>query len=174
MTTPPSWTHWFDRLRAAAPHCFMQLASSGEQGPRLRTLTLREHHGDTLWFTTDTRSVKASHLADDPRAEACWYDLTSRVQWRFAGRVDFLTRERHAEHCQRLWDRLDEQARARFNGPPPGSPWHGEPTPAGATPTAHFALLRLTVHNVDVLELACTPHRHWFYRGEQAPRRLVP
>ncbi len=183
MTQPHSWTDWFDTTRAAAPHCFMQLATVAADGARCRTLTLRERHGAGLWFTTDQRSEKVTELrrqrrASDgaPRAEACWYDLTSRVQWRFRGPTRFLLPEDHPEDCQRLWERIGDADRARFHGPPPGSVHQGPPPEPAPRIAENFSILVLEAERVDVLELADEPHRHWRYQGvdDTAPTRLMP
>lgn len=176
MTLPPPWTAWFDALRHAAPHCFMQLATVGYDGARCRTLSLRERRATALWFTTDLRTEKVRELETQPRAEACWYDLSSWVQWRFRGAVHFLTERTHPEEAARMWQRLDRQTRGRFYGPPPGSLWQGATPEPEEAMAEDFALLVLEVENVDVLELAPTPHRHWRYHGEgnAAPQRLVP
>ncbi|MBD3652089.1 MAG: pyridoxamine 5'-phosphate oxidase family protein [Alcanivorax sp.] len=185
MSLPQRWTDWFEATRKAAPHCFMQLATVGDDGgARCRTLSLRERHGRALWFTTDQRSEKAMQLERQAGAEACWYDLTSRTQWRFRGRVHFLTPQQHPEDTLRLWRLIDREARARFCGPPPGSLWQPPksdhyrslpPTPEDH-PAEDFSILVLTADQVDVLELAESPHRHWQYHGEGrgAPTRLVP
>ena len=84
----------------------------------------------------------------------------------------------------RLWRLIDREARARFCGPPPGSLWQPPksdhyrylpPTPEDH-PAEDFSILVLTADQVDVLELAESPHRHWQYHGEGrgAPTRLVP
>lgn len=185
MSLQQRWTDWFEATRKAAPHCFMQLATVGDDGgARCRTLSLRERHGNTLWFTTDQRSEKSLQLERQPSAEVCWYDLNSRTQWRFQGNVHFLTVKQHPETTQRLWRLLDREARARFCGPPPGSLWQPPKSehfryPAIAAddpPAEDFSILVLTADHVDVLELQDSPHRHWRYHGEghAPPVRLVP
>lgn len=177
ISLPPPWAAWFDALRRAAPHCFMQMATVGYDGARCRTLSLRDRRGTALWFTTDLRTEKVRELEQQPRAEACWYDFSSRVQWRFRGPVHFLTEQSDLHGAERIWNQLDDETRARFYGPPPGSLWRQEPDPAASEAVPEdFALLVLEVENVDVLELAGTPHRHWRYHGEgaAAPKRLVP
>lgn len=182
MSVPQLWTAWFDATRAGAPHCFAQLATVGPDGARCRTLALRERHGAELWFTTDQRSEKVIELQRQappqghPHAEACWYDLTSRTQWRFRGPVRFLLPDTHPEDCQRLWAKLDSADRARFHGPPPGSLHQtGLPQP-GDHIAEDFSILVLRAEHVKVLELADLPHRHWYYPGEgrAAPTRLMP
>ena len=80
------------------------------QGPRLRTVVLRDFDPDQLLFTifTDTRSKKVQQLKENPNATGLFYDPTRMIQLV----VDLKTVELKEETY--LFDNLAEQSKKDY------------------------------------------------------------
>ncbi|MEM1413871.1 MAG: pyridoxamine 5'-phosphate oxidase family protein [Myxococcota bacterium] len=159
---------------------YAQLATVGaDGGPRCRTVVVRglSDAPRGVWFVTDGRSAKATELAQDPRAELCWYFAGLREQYRLRGRVRAWDDAGRAE----AWARLSPASRATFLWPPPGTPRQDDdvfpPETRGAHPLECFQAFTLVPERVDVLSLAPSPHERIEWNsegGEWAERRMRP
>lgn len=153
------------------PTRFLQLATLTTDGlPSVRTVVFRGWYDDTtlqpsLKFTTDLRSGKVSGLSSSGSwAEACWYFVDSRDQFRFTGLLTVVGPEEDhdtplAKERISQWQALSDTARLQFRFPPPGeartdpdpsSPDPFEPSPPSAQePENTFGLLILRPTVVD-------------------------
>lgn len=86
---------------------YMQLATVRPNGrPANRTVVWRgllnvgrDTVGEALWFVADRRSAKMADLAAMPYGEVCYYQPTSRVQFRFSGPLYAVVAEHSTHHC---------------------------------------------------------------------------
>lgn len=145
---------------------WLQLATVAPDGtPRVRTLVFRGWaDGACLDLLTDGRSAKAAELAAEAAVELCWLLPRARCQFRLRGRRLSLPAAIEARERQRHWRQLTPTGRSLWGWPPPGDPLDpvaafpqelGEDEPV---PEA-FLLLRLELHQVELLELGSHPHR---------------
>lgn len=182
MTPEEDLPPWRPLLRAARqregrnPHArWLQLGSVAPDGsPRLRTLVFRGWAGPAqLDLLTDGRSAKSAELKAEPRVELCWLLPKARMQFRLRGQrltliaaAELLARQRH-------WQQLRPKARALWGWPEPGVPLDaGAAFPAelaDGTPLPEcFALVRIVVEQVELLELTGVPHQRRRWRAERS------
>ncbi|MEL6707483.1 MAG: pyridoxamine 5'-phosphate oxidase family protein [Pseudomonadota bacterium] len=144
-----------------------------------RTMVLREFDSQawTLRFHTDTRAPKVAPIEVDPRVAVLFYDKGAKIQIRVRGTAEIL---RDAPVTDAAWDNGSNFARRCYMGDGPGAgsdaPTSGLPAELeGVEPTDeqlisardNFAVLRITLHELDWLYLAHTGHvRAQFVRGE--------
>ncbi len=162
---------------------WLQLATvAGDGTPRVRTLVFRGWAGPgALDLLTDARSAKPTELAGQPAVELCWLLPKARSQFRLRGAVlplepALLQRERD-QH----WQRLTPGGRALWGWPEPGAPFDGAAAfpaeLADNTPLPpHFQLLRITLAQVELLELGGHPHqrRRWCAADGWQEQQLNP
>ena len=152
---------------------WLQLATVAADGtPRVRTLVFRGWGGPAeLDLLTDGRSAKPAELAWQPAVELCWLLPRARCQFRLRGAQHTLSPEQEQRERQHHWRALTPGGRALWGWPPPAAPLD----PAAAFPDelgehtampAHFLLLRLTLRQVELLELSAHPHRRRRWRAE--------
>jgi pyridoxamine 5'-phosphate oxidase len=153
---------------------WLQLATVAADGtPRLRTLVFRGWTGDTsLDLLTDGRSAKAAELARQPAVELCWLLPRARMQFRLRGAVAALPLEVDQGERQRHWQALSPSGRAVWGWPSPGAALQAEaPFPAaledGSPLPDHLQLLRISLTQVELLELMPQPHRRRRWRLEE-------
>ncbi|MBM5796773.1 MAG: pyridoxamine 5'-phosphate oxidase [Cyanobacteria bacterium K_Offshore_0m_m2_072] len=168
---------WRPLLRGAreregrAPQArWLQLATVAADGtPRVRTLVFRGWGGASqLDLLSDGRSAKAAELAAQAAVELCWLLPRARCQFRLRGAVQDLPAEQRQSVRQRHWQQLSPQGRALWGWPAPGQPLEQEaPFPSALPPETplpeHLLLLRIDLHQVELLELGGQPHhrRRW-------------
>lgn len=145
----------------------MQLATVTADGqPSLRTVVIRQFLPalPALRFTADRRSAKMQDIAAQPQVALLAYDAARRVQLRLAGtaqRVD------DAQQRGAAWRALRPHSHALFQSPVrPGSviahPDDALPASAqkaGTGPDEHFALVQITLHSVEWLDVSREPHQ---------------
>lgn len=145
----------------------------------VRAMVLREFDSAawTLRFHTDTRAPKVSPIEADPRMAVLLYDKGAKIQIRARGTGEIL---RDAPITQTAWDNGSNFARRCYMGDGPGvesdAPYSGLPPELeGVEPTdfqieparENFAVLLVTLHEIDWLYLAHTGHmRAQFTRGD--------
>jgi pyridoxamine 5'-phosphate oxidase len=184
-----SQTIWLPSLVLAlhqnrhAPYSrFVQMATvRGDGRPANRTLVFRGFLDDSprLTFVTDARSEKAAELERSPWSEICWYFPVTHEQFRISGPV-VLVRHDNDDAALRdarrsSWRELAEAVRMSFTWPTPGAPRDGgvrfpSAHPDPETPPAHFCLLVLDPHEVDLLEINGNPQNRWIYRRDETGR----
>ena len=146
-----------------------------------RVMVLREFDSAarTLRFHTDTRAPKVAPIEADPRVGVLFYDKGAKIQIRARGTAEML---RDAPATDTAWDYGTNFARRCYMGDGPGTlseaPTSGlppelegtEPTDEQLEPArANFAVLRVTLTEIDWLYLAHTGHvRAQFSRGGES------
>lgn len=156
--------HCWDRLRAAVgnhddPWRTPSLATSGPEGPGVRTVVLRAVNPDgmQLDFHTDCRSEKFAQLAEQAQVAWMFYDASVREQLRCDGPA-----EMHQGNAAALdaWKQLHPGSRKPYaQSIGPGDPWQEGPSQlAEPDAFANFVLVRCTVRHMDWLQLADAEH----------------
>ena len=162
---------------------WLQLATVALDGtPRVRTLVCRGWAGPAeLDLLTDRRSEKTRELQQQPALELCWLLPRARSQFRLRGRLLTLTAEPLLRERQRHWRQLTPGGRALWGWPLPGAPldrsapWP-EALPDDAPLPDCFALLRIAIAQVELLELVGSPHRRrrWCADQQWSEQELNP
>lgn len=147
------------------------LATLAPTGPAARTLILRGLERDPLAirFHCDSRSQKLNEIAENPKAEACFYSPEDRLQIRLAGQLECYTEgeivEKAWEETQLLSRRVYLVAQApgtQLDDPSQALPDHlrdREPTEEESLPgRQNFAVLVLKAVKIDVMELHISGH----------------
>lgn len=153
---------------------YLQLATIRADGrPANRTIVFRGFLEDTnqLKFVIDARSQKIAQIERQPWAEACWYFLETREQFRIAGFLTLVQADHPDSALQQArrisWQELSNAARLQYTWPHPGKPRADaafeSPPPDPAQPLPHFCLLLLEPKQVDRLELRGQPQNRWLY-----------
>lgn len=147
-----------------APARNVALATVAPTGdaPELRTVILRaaDKPSATLDFHTDLRSAKVAALRLRPLAEALVWDPVARLQIRLSGPVSILT----GPSVTDAWNRVPEPARISYgNLPGPGEPIPDALAYTSGTGDAVFAVLRMSVTQIDALHLG-DRHRRAHFR----------
>ncbi len=188
MPLPP----WRQLLRGAreregrSPQArWLQLATVAPDGtPRVRTLVFRGWAEPAAFdLLTDARSAKPAELAHQPHVELCWLLPKARSQFRLRGHLQSLAAELAWQERVRHWRRLTPEGRALWGWPTPAEPL--DPSASAAFPERleddtpmpeHFLLLRITLTQVELLELNGHPHsrRRWQAAAGWAEERLNP
>ncbi|MEB3352383.1 MAG: pyridoxamine 5'-phosphate oxidase family protein [Cyanobacteriota bacterium] len=155
---------------------WLQLATVAADGtPRVRTLVFRGWAGPAaLDLLTDGRSAKAEELDREPAVELCWLLPRARCQFRLRGRHLVVPAALEAVERERHWHQLSPSGRALWGWPAPGKPLESGALFPGQlaenTPIPeHFRLLRITLKEVELLELGDHPHhrRRWWLESEE-------
>jgi pyridoxamine 5'-phosphate oxidase len=167
------------RNRSQPEARFLQLATIQLNGqPANRTVVFRGFldNTDQLKFVTDARSEKAAQIEQNPDAEACWYFVKTREQFRLAGTL-ILVQASHPDTALQqarkiAWQELSDAARLQFAWPTPGearadaAAFTPQP-PDDTEPLPHFCLLLLEPERVDHLELRGDPQNRCLYQRTQ-------
>lgn len=144
------------------------LATIGPDGPEARTLVLRgaDRGAATLILHTDRASPKVAQIGADPRVALHVWVPKDRLQIRIRATA-------HAEPGDPdLFARLPQAARANYGGAVPGQALPSPEEPEGDP--ARFAVLRLTVGEIDVLVLDDPHVRAVFAAPDWQGRRVAP
>ncbi len=151
---------------------WLQLATVAADGtPRVRTLVFRGWGGAAaLDLLTDGRSAKAGELRQQPAVELCWLLPRARCQFRLRGALLPLPAADAAREEARHWQALTPEGRALWGWPAPGMPFDAAaPFPAALPEDAPqppaFLLLRISLEQVELLELGAQPHRRRRWRA---------
>jgi len=190
MPTPTDLPPWRQLLRAArgregrSPAArWLQLATVAADGtPRLRTLVFRGWGGPAaLDLLTDGRSAKPAELRHQPAVELCWLLPRARSQFRLRGELLPLAADQLVRERRRHWQALTPAGRALWGWPEPGAPFASAgPWPEALAddlpPPQTFLLLRIALHQVELLELGAHPHRRlrWQAADGWREQRLNP
>jgi hypothetical protein len=170
--TDPTLTGWLETIwshltRGVAdrrhPARHPTLATIGPDGPEARTLVLRgacQAEG-RLTLHTDAQSPKAAQIAADPRVALHVWLPKPRLQLRLGARATL------GPGAPALFDALPPEAQANYGGAAPGTP-----LPASGPPPdlSRFLEITCTLHRIDALSLATSPHRRALYRRDDSWR----
>jgi pyridoxamine 5'-phosphate oxidase len=179
IVSPEALPPWRPLLRGAreregrAPHArWLQLATVAVDGTaRVRTLVFRGWAGATgLDLLSDGRSAKPAELAHQAAVELCWLLPRARCQFRLRGAWHPIEPDLAQQERDRHWRALSPGGRAVWGWPAPGQPLdpeaHFPQELADESPLpAHFLVLRITLSQVELLELQGHPHRRRRWRA---------
>jgi general stress protein 26 len=139
------------------------LSTVGQGGaPAARSIVLRasDRSRASVDSFTDAATPKCAEIANDPRAALTLWREDMQLQLRLSGTIEII----EGAQAQAAWSKLPDQALPNYGvTPPPGS---DIPTPTAYSRTpvqARFAILRLTVFDMDVVSLADPIHTRAFY-----------
>lgn len=170
------WRSPLNRALESNPHStsrYLQLATvQSNNRPANRTIVFRGFYAATnqLKFVIDARSQKVKEISRQPWAEACWYFLETREQFRISGSLTLVTANYPDSVLQQArqttWQELSDATRIQYTWPDPGKPTaatfeRSPPDPVVSLP--HFCLLLLEPVQVDHLELRTEPQNRWLY-----------
>lgn len=171
------WRSPLNRALEANPHStarYLQLATvQANNRPANRTVVFRGFYADTdqLKFVIDARSQKVKQIEHQPWAEACWYFLETRDQFRISGSLTLVTADYPDSALQQArqttWQKLSDATRIQYTWTDPGKPTDAaafeRSPPDPVTPLLHFCLLLLEPVQVDHLELRGEPQNRWLH-----------
>lgn len=171
------WRSPLNRALESNPHStarYLQLATvQANNRPANRTVVFRGFYADTdqLKFVIDARSQKVKEISRQPWAEACWYFIETREQFRISGSLTLVTADYPDSALQQArqttWQKLSDATRIQYTWPDPGKPTDAaafeRSPPDPVTPRSHFCLLLLEPVQVDHLELRGEPQNRWSY-----------
>lgn len=145
------------------------------RGMVLRTF---DEEGWTLRFHTDARAPKVAAIEADPRMAVLFYDKGEKVQIRVRGIGEIL---REGPLVDAAWEASDNFARRCYLGEGPGAPsdkpttglpsaFEGvEPNDEEIVPARpNFAVLRITLNELDWFYLAHTGHHRARFKRQSA------
>ena len=171
------WRSPLNHALESNPHStarYLQLATvQANNRPANRTVVFRGFYADTdqLKFVIDARSQKVKEISYQPWAEACWYFLETRNQFRLSGSLTLVTAD-HLDSVlqqarQTTWQELSDATRIQYTWPDPGKPIDAasleRSLPNPLVPLPHFCLLLLEPVQVDHLELRGEPQKRLLY-----------
>lgn len=160
--------------------------------PQMRIMILRgvSRDGRTLRFHTDSRSIKAEQLRQNPASSLLIYDPTAKIQIRMSGKTHFMTT---GDIADTAWSTSTPFARRCYMaeaapGTPVAKPSSGLPEwIEGKQPEeklladyrGNFAALLVEIETIEWLYLANAGHRRarWQWDAAQntwAGRWLIP
>ncbi len=162
------WSNFSDAI-SSADSCWrlMCLATQGDDGmPHARMVVLRgfDFTSQTLTCYTDPRTPKWSQLEENPRAEACFWDSTTKVQLRAQCDALLSSGDDFSNDCQaQVPTHLAGDYRALTipgdilpepeQGHPLGNEWH-------------FGVIRLKIEMMDWLALSQEGHQRARFQRE--------
>ena len=159
------------------------MATTGRDGPRVRTVVLR--HADaaarTIACHTDRRSSKVSEVLRAPSTSWHFYDRGRKLQLVMSGAASVHTDDAFADGC---WQRTTAGGRARYTraerpgesvAQPPAAPVSVDCDSIETTARDRFAAVRCHVTFLDWLYLSASGHRRAQFRwhGESVVARWV-
>lgn len=152
------------------------LATSGPDGPAVRTVVLRaaDATSRTVTFHSDARSAKLEAIRGNPRVAWMFYDPRAKIQVRLLGHTTVHT----ADACARArWEQLRPRSRQNYRScDAPGTPIGREAQAPAVRYVAesadesdagfeYFAAITCRIDHVDWLQLRASGHRrahfHW-------------
>ncbi len=151
----------------------VQVATVSPDGlPEVRTVVLRGITEDEAapYFVSDGRSQKCRALRAGSGLELhVWWSGT-KEQFRLRGSAEIYAGGEHAWQSRRkeLWHAQQDRDKARFIGPPPGTPLaevdDNDVKEFPKEPPETFVLVRLEPHTIDYLKLASPHYRACYWR----------
>ncbi|MDF0601414.1 pyridoxamine 5'-phosphate oxidase family protein [Psychromarinibacter sp. C21-152] len=138
------------------------LATVGRDGPEARTVVLRDvSRGDgTVAVHTDNESTKCGEIAADPRVSLHVWEPRLQLQTRLRGRMTVAT----GAAVSGLWRAVPDGSRASYGvTPAPGTVLPRSDAYDRAADPARFAVLTMTVDEIDAVHLGDDYHRRALY-----------
>ena len=148
---------------ASAPARHPVLATIGlGGGPEARTVVLRaaDRSAGTVQVHTDSASTKVVELAANPQAALHIWEAGVHLQIRLRGVVEVVQGSTTAA----LWSRVPDGSRASYGvTPAPGTPIATADAYQRTSDPARFAVLVLTIDQIDAVHLSGDYHRRALY-----------
>jgi len=149
-----------------SPARHIALATTAPDGtPELRTVVLRaaDRTTATLDIHTDLRSAKITALRHTPTAQTLAWDPRAHLQIRATGTATILT----GPEAAALWARVPEASRPAYGAtPPPSTPIPEALAYTHTDGASAFAVIRLTLPTLDLLNLGDSHRRARFDRAD--------
>ena len=142
-----------------------------KNSPDSRTVILRDfdEHKPAIWFHSDRRSKKISHLKENKNVSALFYDKSRKVQLRINGIADI---EEDIEHHKKIWDSMRPESKLCYMGPYAPSQKINQFEPNTLKKSAHdldkedehlglsqFCRIRIKIKKLDWLKLDYKGHQ---------------
>ena len=142
-----------------------------KNSPNSRTVILRDfdENKPAIWFHSDRRSKKISHLEENENVSALFYDKSRKVQLRINGIADI---EEDIEHNKKIWDSMRPESKLCYMGPYAPSQKISQFEPNTLEKSAHdldkedehlglsrFCRIRITIKKLDWLKLDYKGHQ---------------
>ena len=142
-----------------------------KNSPNSRTVILRDfdENKPAIWFHSDRRSKKISHLEENENVSALFYDKSRKVQLRINGIADI---EEDIEHNKKIWDSIRPESKLCYMGPYAPSQKISQFEPNTLEKSAHdldkedehlglsrFCRIRITIKKLDWLKLDYKGHQ---------------
>ena len=142
-----------------------------KNSPNSRTVILRDfdENKPAIWFHSDRRSKKISHLEENKNVSALFYDKSRKVQLRINGIADI---EEDIEHNKKIWDSMKPESKLCYMGPYAPSQKISQFEPNTLEKSAHdldkedehlglsrFCRIRITIKKLDWLKLDYKGHQ---------------
>ena len=142
-----------------------------KNSPDSRTVILRDfdEHKPAIWFHSDRRSKKISHLKENKNVSALFYDKSRKVQLRINGIADI---EEDIEHHKKIWDSMRPESKLCYMGPYAPSQKISQFEPNTLEKSAHdldkedehlglsqFCRIKITIKKLDWLKLDYKGHQ---------------
>ena len=142
-----------------------------KNSPNSRTVILRDfdENKPAIWFHSDRRSKKISHLEENENVSALFYDKSRKVQLRINGIADI---EEDIEHNKKIWDSMKPESKLCYMGPYAPSQKISQFEPNTLEKSAHdldkedehlglsrFCRIRIKIKKLDWLKLDYKGHQ---------------
>ena len=166
---------WFNTLEHARAKAidkyvstYLQLATTDTKyGVSVRTMVFRGFSEDhrILRLATDQRSHKLKGILQDSRAQIAWYLSDARVQFRFFGHLSAISSTASVQsERDELWDSLSLNTRLSFFADAGGyTDEKSHKMAESCSAPDSFVLLKLSISEVEVLDLNTQPHSRLRY-----------
>lgn len=139
------------------------LSTVGQGGaPAARCIILRnsDRSRASVDIFTDAATPKCAEISNDPRAALTLWREDLQLQLRLSGTMEII----EGAQAHATWSKLPDQALPNYGvTPPPGSNIPTATSYARNPAEARFAILRLTLFDMDVVSLADPIHTRAFY-----------
>jgi hypothetical protein len=148
--------------RAASPFHAPVLATTGADGPEVRTVVLRgaDPRDPSITIHTDRRSPKFEQIARAARVACLFYDPPGKIQLRVRGVATLHTEDEMAEQ---RWAASTPSARQCYRlANPPGVPLEQRPAAAPVLDDSgrgNFAVIGIQLFDLDWLYLQAAGHQ---------------
>lgn len=137
---------------------------SPDAQPHARIVVLREFHQETAFIYTNARTQKVTDLRQNPACSLLFFDKEERLQLRAEATAAIHLRD---ATCEQHWTALNQRQRGEYQATgAPGNPhFHDGDAINPSLGMAHFAVLKLAINRLDVVQLTRQAHiRHIFMK----------
>lgn len=168
--TPPEVPDLVARLSACLeikghPWRWPVLSTVSPDGkPNARIVVLREFREETAFIFTDARTQKIVDLRGNPSCNLLFFDPEAKLQIRAGATATIHLQD---DICESRWASLNDRQRSEYQAiAAPADPHSSEGDAHNPSlGMAHFAVLKLAIDRLDILQLTRQAHiRHIFMK----------